>query len=220
MKKKFKEILRIQIKIMLTKKQAQEICFLKNNKEVPTVSYAVFENKKTERAGNIQSYNHLLDITSEQGVLALCVSKGKYNIKKIITKHYTNKELAINPLNLKVIIDFNARTGSKVTYEVVNNKKTLYKSTNVDKVLPFYTPTLMILDKINKTKIKDNLIILKNENKEEMLKIGASIGIAIGTGANRDFVGLIDQADKAMYKVKNTSKSAVAVYKGNRQDTP
>ncbi len=46
----------------------------------------------------------------------------------------------------------------------------------------------------------------------EYCQVGASIGVTLSTNEVRDFQSLLDHADKAMYRVKKSSKNAVLVH--------
>ena len=125
-----------------------------------TSSIAYSKNNRNYTAGNLASDTNLLDITSEQAALVLAVLNNDFQINKIITLvEEKNHQQVVSPLVLKILRDFEVRTGTKIRYIIVNKKEDiLFDIKDISSIMSFYNPSIKILTKTKRAKISKNWI--------------------------------------------------------------
>jgi len=145
-----------------------------------TSSVAYSKSNRNYTAGNLASDTNLLDITSEQAVLVLAVQNNDFQINKIITLvEGKNHQQVVSPLVLKILRDFEIRTGTKIRYIIVDKKKDiLFDIKDISSIMSFYNPPIKILTKTKKVKVSKNWVTIDNKDDIKLyLKKYAILGI-------------------------------------------
>jgi len=156
--------------------KSRHLCFLKKKENPRSVSVAISALGKQYVCGNIESYNHMLDITSEHAVLILAMNSGDPYIKEVITLLDTEgaigqSRLQVNPLIIKVLVDHYIRTGTKIAYSVYSREgKKLIDIPDVWNYLPGYQPEMLDLDFIKSQKPASDKVEYQGEPLEKILK--------------------------------------------------
>lgn len=89
-------------------------------------------------SGKIESDNHLLDISSEQGALIQAIHHNDFSVESAITLVESTKGVA-SPLILKILADFSARTKNPLSYTIIDTSgNIIFETKDVAKELPFY----------------------------------------------------------------------------------
>ena len=145
-----------------------------------TSSIAYSKSGKHYTAGSIASDTHLLDISSEQAVLAIAVHNNDFLIEKVITlNNNPDTRALISPLVLKLLIDFHARTGEKIDYTVVNSSgEILVEIKDVATTMVHYKPAPSILKKTERSSPSPNFITVDKMEPLKFLKQYAVEGVA------------------------------------------
>jgi cytidine deaminase len=160
---------------------ASSRCFLKKASHPKYSSIAISIHDKIYASGNIESYNHVLDITSEHASLVLATQHGDPLIHKIITLiENTEEHQEINPLTIKILIDHFRRTGQDISYTIINqNNKVLWHTDSIANILSFYTPKIEILQHAQRD-ATECVGKLQTDNIPEELKKYATLGSTRG----------------------------------------
>ena len=110
-----------------------------------TATYAASSSGYTYYSGKIESDNHLLDISSEQGALIQAVHHNDFDIENVTTlvESITG---TVSPLILKILSDFSARTKNLLSYTIVDvSGNIIFETKDVTKEIPFYNLPLVEL---------------------------------------------------------------------------
>jgi len=163
-------------------KSALNLCVLKSKDTNRISSIACSLSGKYYVSGKIASDTKLLDISSEQGALALSTQQNDFKVYKIITLiENSEQELLTSPLIIKILIDHSIRTGISIEYKVINLKnEIIFEAKDVKNIFSFYSPQFVKLSRIKKARFKNNKIILKSKKIWEyprLLKQYATEGI-------------------------------------------
>jgi hypothetical protein len=105
----------------------------------------------------VESYNHILDITSELSALILSSQVNDYKIKEVVTMIHTDKEskLFVDPSVLKLLADHSIRSGNQIRYSVFDiNENKIFETNNVSLNIPYYKPDVELLKKVNNSEIE------------------------------------------------------------------
>lgn len=148
-----------------------------------TASIGYSQSGQSYLAGNISSDTNMHDITSEQAVLVLAVQNNDFQIDRLVTLvENPNPQQTVSPLVIKILIDYQVRTGTTVNYTIIDKKeKILFKSKDITKLMPFYNPPANPLQKTKKSNISRNYIIInRRKNIKSVLKEYALLGIERG----------------------------------------
>lgn len=122
-----------------------------------TSSVCYSKSGRKYRGANVDSDTHLLNIPSEQVSLLLAVSHQDYLIDKIVTMVEKEENFVLDPLIVKIMVDFCTRTGEEIKYRVINMEgKTIFENDTVTKLIPFYNPSSTILSKTQNTNLAES----------------------------------------------------------------
>ncbi|MEK7614091.1 MAG: cytidine deaminase [Patescibacteria group bacterium] len=132
------------------------------------------------RGANVDSDTHLLNISSEQVALLLAVSREDYLVEEIVTMVEKNDGFVLNPLVVKILVDFCARVGREIKYRIINiNGDIVFESETVTKLISFYTPVPNLLSKtINAKPGESHSAFIEGAPISEELKKYALIGLS------------------------------------------
>lgn len=151
-------------------KSALDLCVLKS-KDVNRISSIAYSHSGQHYiAGKIASDTKLLDIASEQGVLALCAQQNDFGVYKIVTlMENPDKKSSVSPAVIKILIDHSIRTGIPIEYKIINLKnETISHFENITNVFSFYNPSSVKLAKVEANMpVSENKIILQSKSIDE-----------------------------------------------------
>lgn len=139
---------------------ALDLCVLKSKDTQRVSSIAYSRSGLCYIAGKIASDTKLLDVTSEQGALALSIQHNDFGVYKVVTLVEDSREVSVvSPVVIKIMIDHSARTRVPIEYCVVNIKnEVVLRLENTNNAFSFYNPLPVEL-----SKIKSSLPITKNK---------------------------------------------------------
>ena len=121
-------------------------------------------------APSIASDTNFLSISSEQASLSLSVLQNDYAVNSIVTLVDINK-VGLSPVIIKCIVDHTTRTDIPIAYKIINKQgKILFEIGNVAKLVPFYTPPRITLEKIKNSKLETNIVNVKITNPLDLKK--------------------------------------------------
>ncbi|MFA6551874.1 MAG: ASCH domain-containing protein [Candidatus Paceibacterota bacterium] len=159
-KDKLKETLKLSIVSKLDNPRSASIAYSKSGQ-----IYA---------AGSVDSDTHLLNISSEQAVLALSASANDYEVYKIESVYEKpDKNAPLSPIIAKIIVDHQIRTGQEIEYEIFDTKgEKIFSEKNLANILPFYNPSDVKLDRTSQKTppSKNKALFPKKGNFEKNLK--------------------------------------------------
>lgn len=138
-----------------------------------TSSVCYSKSGQKYRGANVDSDTHLLNISSEQVALLLAVSQHDYLIKEIVTMTEKPATFVLDPLVVKILIDFCMRTGVEIKYSVVNTEsEIIFECEAITKLIPFYKPSPTILSKTQNAKLTEShsSLLLETETNKELKK--------------------------------------------------
>jgi len=152
----------------------------KKSEQVKTASIAYSRTGQEYLAANIFSDSNLLSVSSEQVVLVLAVHHNDFQVNEIVTLvEEPNPQQLVSPLILKIIIDHQTRTGTKINYTIVNKKgKVLFETKKINQLMPFYNPPLKKLSKVKQAQVSENYSVVNQPRDiKSVLKEYALLGI-------------------------------------------
>jgi len=164
-------------------KKGLNFAVVKKNKKsgfgkTSTIAYS--QGKKEYLAGNLASDTNLLDITSEQSSLVLAVQNNDFRIDKVITLvEEINPQQVVSPLVLKILRDYEIRTGIKIRYTVIDIKgNILFDIEDINNLMSFYNPPIKPLVKTKISNISSNCINIRDtKDIKSVLNKYAVLGI-------------------------------------------
>ena len=125
-------------------------------------------------APSIASDTNFLSISSEQASLSLSVLQNDYAVNSIVTLADTNKA-GVSPVIIKYMVDHTTRTHIPIAYKIINKEgKVLFEIDNASKLVPFYTPPQITLEKIKNSKLETNIVNVKIKNSLDLKKFAIS----------------------------------------------
>ncbi|HLC32413.1 MAG TPA: cytidine deaminase [Candidatus Nanoarchaeia archaeon] len=179
-------------------------------------------------AGLMESRTNLLDITSEQGAIALAVSRKDPHVEQVVS--VIQGEYDENPLVIKVLGDHARRTGTPIKYTIFNEVgKALLELSDVAQK---YNPSPKPLDKIkswspcaNSTKLKtdeDKIAQLRNAALQGMethfsSDSKTSYGSSVLANGKLYFGGVYSSFDHRMNLHSEMVATLGAIMDGNRE---
>lgn len=127
-----------------------------------TIAYS--QGKREYLAGNLASDTNLLDITSEQSSLVLAVQNNDFKIDKVITLvEEINPQQVVSPLVLKILRDYEIRTGIKIRYTIIDIKGNILSDIeDISNLMSFYNPSIKPLVKTKISNISSNCINIRD----------------------------------------------------------
>ncbi|NQV93178.1 hypothetical protein HQ403_01635, partial [Candidatus Kaiserbacteria bacterium] len=109
-------------------------------------------------SGKIESDNHLLDISSEQGALIQAIHHNDFDIEHVTTLVESPVGI-VSPLVLKILADFSVRTKKTLSYTVLDTSdNVLFETKDVARELSFYNPPSVELELLQKRTYSTNKI--------------------------------------------------------------
>lgn len=111
-------------------------------------------------SGLMESRTHLLDIPSELGALVVATMNQDVHVTEVTT--LVTGPFTLNPLVIKILADHVRRTGTSLTYRVIDEKGKLVHSSNPS-VDYFYTPDPCPLTKILEWVPRVNRVLIRPE---------------------------------------------------------
>lgn len=129
---------------------AQNLCLLTKPTQTRSTSLAISTTGQEYIAGKIESWNHILTISSELAALTLATAQQDYLIKAIHTYvDIDTIEDEISPATIKLLIDHARRTGTDISYTVYNRSgKKVFETLSCQAQFPFYQPKTTLLTKV------------------------------------------------------------------------
>lgn len=116
-----------------------------------SVSVCYSKSGRKYRGANVDSDTNLLTISSEQTALLSAVAHHDYQIQELTTLVEQKEDIIIDPITIKILVDYSARTETIISYRIIDREGTLLFSTkNVRELIPFYIPTVRVLSKTRK----------------------------------------------------------------------
>ena len=146
-------------------------------------SVAKSESGKFYFGAYIGSDTNLLDITSEQVALLRSAQNNDFGIEEIISMTEEAEEIAISPINIKIMADYAARTQKSMGYKLMDAKENIiFETKDISGEIPFYKKQNVSLQRVvGAGKISDNKLVFAekdDKNAIETLKKYAVQGIA------------------------------------------
>lgn len=132
------------------------------------------------RGANVDSDTNLLNITSEQAVVALAAAHQDYALKEIVTLTEKSAGFIPNPISVKTMTDFCVRTGADIKYWAVDlSGQELFSASRVTELIPFYRPAPDILSKTKGASPSEARVLADPEAPiEGQLKKCALVGLS------------------------------------------
>lgn len=144
-----------------------------------TSSVCYSKSGQKYRGANVDSDTHLLNLSSEQVALLLAISHQDYLIEEITTMTENGSAFVLDPLVVKIVIDFCVRTGGEIRYSVVNTEgEVIFECEAITKLIPFYKPSPTILSKTKSAILRESHspILARTPIKDELKKY-AQLGL-------------------------------------------
>jgi len=163
-------------------KKGLKFAVVKKNKKSgfgKTSTTAYSQSGKKYLAGNLASDTNLLDITSEQASLVLSIQNNDFKVNKVITMvEEVNPQQVVSPLVLKVLKDYEIRTGTNIKYTIVDLKGNILFDEDINDFMSFYNPKTNPLAKTKSSRVSSNCVNIKNiRSVKSVLKKYATLGI-------------------------------------------
>jgi cytidine deaminase len=139
-------------------REAQNLCLLTKPTQTRSTSLAISTTGQEYIAGKIESWNHILTISSELAALTLATVQQDYLIKAIHTYVDVDTiEDEISPATIKLLIDHARRTGIDISYTVYNKSgEKVFETVSCQTQFPFYQPKTTILTKVTNASPQQN----------------------------------------------------------------
>ncbi len=154
-----------------------------------SVSVCYSTSGKKYRGANVDSDTNLLTIYSEQTALLSAVAHHDYKIQEMVTLVEQAEDAVINPVVIKILVDYSARTGTNISYRIIDIKGALLFNThNVRDLISFYIPQLAILSKTHST---------SECTAQEILSADAPLAQQLKTFATRGLLSSFTTSDTA-----------------------
>lgn len=119
-----------------------------------SVSLCYSDSGKKYRGANVDSDTNLLTMSSEQVALLSSVAHHDYKINKIVTLVEQTEDAIVNPVTIKILADFSTRTGTNISYSMIDMKGSiLFNTYDIRELMPFYKPRTAILSKVREATI-------------------------------------------------------------------
>lgn len=144
-----------------------------------SVSVCYSKSGKKYRGANVDSDTNLLTISSEQTALLSAVAHHDYHIQEIVTLVEQKEDAVINPVTIKILVDYSARMGTNISYRIIDMKGTLlFNTQNVQDLMLFYVPPVGVLSKTrNATECTAREVLDENTPLAQQLKTFAHRGL-------------------------------------------
>ena len=133
-------------------------------------------------SGLLESRTHLLDITSEHAALALAVSRKDPKIREVIS--VIDGLFELNPLVVKILVDHARRSGTRISYRVLDKGgKQLYTCPDIASL--YYAPPPSIVGKISTWSHQQNWMSIDySQDLSKQLRTAAIKGMETHFSAN------------------------------------
>ena len=144
-----------------------------------SVSLCYSDSGKKYRGSNIDSDTNLLTMSSEQVALLSSVAHHDYKINEVVTLVEQTEDAIVNPVTIKILADFSMRTGTNISYRIIDMKGVLlFKTHNICELMLFYTPPTTVLSKVHEATISTAKEILDAKTSlPQQLKSSACKGL-------------------------------------------